>query len=103
MRILFILSFCLISIFSFAQHKKTGSPFIKNLPVPHRAVNDFGKFLTVSEKEYLEKELVRYHKKSSNAIVIITLDSLTDPKTKKEYTIEETAFLYLNKWGIGEW
>jgi len=102
MRIPFVLSFCLISIISFARHKKEASPFIKNLPVPHRAVNDFGKFLTVSEKQYLEKELVSYHKKTSNAIVIITLDSLTDPKTKKEYTVEETALLYFNKWGIGD-
>jgi len=102
MRIPFVLSFCLISIISFAQHKKEASPFIKNLPVPHRAVNDFSKFLTVSEKQYLEKELVSYHKKTSNAIVIITLDSLTDPKTKKEYTVEETALLYFNKWGIGD-
>lgn len=102
MRILFILSFCLIGITSFAQHKKIASPFIKNLPVPHRAVNDFGKFLTAGEKQYLEKELVGYYKKTSNAIVIITLDSLTDPQTKKEYTVEETALLYFNKWGIGD-
>jgi uncharacterized protein len=102
MRVLFILSFCLIGITSFARQKKTASPFIKNLPVPHRAVNDFGKFLTVSEKQYLEKELVGYFNRTSNAIVIITLDSLTDPKTKKEYTVEETALLYFNKWGIGD-
>jgi uncharacterized protein len=27
---------------------------------------------------------------------------LTDPKTKKEYTVEEAARLYLNTWGIGD-
>lgn len=101
MRFLLLFTAFFITTISFAQHKKA-VPFIRPLPVPHRAVNDFGKFLTDSEKQYLEKELVSYHNRTSNAIVIITLDSLTDPETKKEYTIEETAQLYFNTWAIGD-
>jgi uncharacterized protein len=91
------LLFC--SFFSFAQEK---SSFVKKLPVPHRAVNDFGRFLTSSERTTLDMELKNYLKRTSNAIVIVTLDSLTDPKTKKEYSVEESAWLYFNTWGIGD-
>src|SRR4051812_28341651 len=101
MRYFFLLSFILLSAVSFAQ-KKEASPFIRPLPVPHRSVNDFGKFLDENERAWLEKELNNYHLKSGNAIVFISLDSLTDPKTKKQYTIEEAALLYFNKWGIGD-
>jgi uncharacterized protein len=91
------LLFC--SFLSFAQEK---SSFVKKLPVPHRAVNDFGRFLTSSERTTLDIELKSYLKRTSNALVIVTLDSLTDPKTKKEYTVEEAAWLYFNTWGIGD-
>lgn len=99
MRYLLILFLLLCNFFSFSQEK---SSFVKKLPVPHRAVNDFGRFLTNSERTTLDIELKSYLKRTSNAIVIITLDSLTDPKTKKEYTVEEAAWLYFNTWGIGD-
>jgi uncharacterized protein len=102
MRTLLFLTVFLCSIFSFAQKKKQTQPFVRSLPVPHQSVNDFSKFLTVSEKQWLEKELVDYRVRTRNAIVFISLDSLTDPKTKKQYTIEEAALLYFNKWGIGD-
>jgi uncharacterized protein len=91
-----------ISFFSFAQKKQQSDNFIRRLSKPAKAVNDFGHFLKASEIQLLEKELVRYYKTSTNAIAVITLDSLTDPKTKKQYTIEETALLYFNKWGLGD-
>jgi uncharacterized protein len=91
------LLFC--SLLSFAQEKLS---FVKKLPVPHRAVNDFGRFLTSSERTTLDIEQKSYLKRTSNAIVIVTLDSLTDPKTKQEYSVEEAASLYFNTWGIGD-
>ncbi len=91
-----------ISCFSFAQKKQAPNNFIRPLPKPARSVNDFGHFLTASEIKSLGKELARYHKATTNAIAVITLDSLTDSKTKKQYTIEETALLYFNKWGLGD-
>jgi uncharacterized protein len=102
MRSLLTIFILLTCVFSFAQKKKTGDPFVKPLPVPHRAVNDFSKFLTTDGRQWLENELRAYHTRTSNAIVIITLDSLTDTKTKKAYTIEEAAMLYFNTWGIGD-
>ena len=65
-------------------------------------MNDFGRFLTSNERTTLDIELKSYLKRTSNAIVIVTLDSLTDPKTKQEYTVEEAALLYFNTWGIGD-
>lgn len=102
MRYSLILLLLLCNIFSFAQKKKTAVDFIRPLPVPHQTVNDFSKFLSLSEKQWLEKEQVDYYRRTGNALVFISLESLTDPKTKKEYTIEEAALLYFNKWGIGD-
>ena len=104
MRNLLLLCALLCSIFAFAQQKKSDNSFIRSLPVPHRAVNDFGKFLSIDEKQRLEKELTTYQKRVTNAIaiVVITLDSLTDPITNKQYTVEETALQYFNTWGIGD-
>lgn len=92
----------LCSVFSFSQKKKTTHPFVKLLPVPHKAVNDFNKFLTASERDTLEKDIAAYSASSGNSIVFISLDSLTEPKTNKQYTIEEAALLYFNTWGIGD-
>ncbi|AEW01378.1 hypothetical protein A4D02_05155 [Niastella koreensis] len=102
MRYLLTVSLLLYTLFSFSQNKELKSSFVKKLPVPHKAVNDFGRFLISSEKTTLEIELKSYLKQTSNAIVIVTLDSLTDPKTKQEYTVEEAASLYFNAWGIGD-
>src|SRR5581483_11964984 len=101
MRPLLLLALICTSVIAFAQHKKSSS-FIKAWPQPAMAVNDFGHLLTPGEKQYLEKEVHDYHQRTTNAIVIITLDSLTDPKTKEEHTVEETALSYFNKCGIGD-
>src|SRR3954470_8129304 len=102
MRQILILFFLLCSISIFAQKKKIDTSFIRSLPVPHRAVHDFGKFLDVDEKQLLEKELTTYLERTTNSIGVITLDALTNPKTKEQYTVEETALQYFNKWGIGD-
>lgn len=91
-----------VTCFSFAQQKQQPDNFIRPLPKPARAVNDFGNFLTAAEQQNLEKELSAYWKATTNAIAIITLDSLTDPQTKKRRTIEETALRYFNTWGLGD-
>lgn len=102
MRYILFLCVLLCTTFSFAQKKKAAAPFIRSLPVPHLAVNDFGHILTLNEKTSLEKELSAYKVRTGNALVFISLDSLTDPKSKNQYTIEEAASLYFNKWGIGD-
>jgi uncharacterized protein len=84
----------------FAQ--KTKPSFIKNRPEPARVVNDYCYLLSKSETTYLEQELVSYQQRTGNAIVIITLPSLTDQRSGVEYSVEELALLYFNKWGIGD-
>jgi uncharacterized protein len=69
--------------------------YIKDRPRPARVVNDYGNFLTYSQERSLENELISYRKRSGNAIVIITLNTLP-------YSVEETALRYFNKWGIGD-
>lgn len=102
MRYILFLCVLLCTTFSFAQKKKTAIPFIRPLPVPHHTVNDFAHFLTVEQNGSLEKELSGYRARTGNALVFISLDSLTDARTQKQYTIEEAANLYFNKWGIGD-
>jgi uncharacterized protein len=100
-RLLVVLTL-LISNLSFAQQKQQGKYSIWPFPKMEGAIHDFGNFLTPSEEQSLNKELVRYQQTSSNALVVITLDSLIQPQTKKQVTIEETALLFFNTWGIGD-
>jgi uncharacterized protein len=102
MRYLLTLFILFNTAFSFGQKKNSNDAFVKQQPVPHKAVNDFSKLLTLSERTTLELDLSGYLIASGNAVVFISLDSLTDPKTKKQYTIEEAALLYFNTWGIGD-
>lgn len=99
MRKLLFIVFVLLSHVMLAQRY---SSFIKDLPKPARVVNDFGGFLSATQKNNLEKELIAYRKKSGNAIVIITLSTLTDYKTGTTWSVEETALQYFSKWGIGD-
>lgn len=96
--LLFVVLF-LLNIASFAQEKR--STFIKEQPLPMKVVNDFGKFLTKPEKDHLEKTLIDFRQRKGYSVVIITLPGLTDNKGT-EFTIEETAQLYFNRWGIGD-
>ena len=66
-----------------------------------KVVNDFGKFLTKPEKVHLEKTLIDFRERKGYSVVIITLPGLKDNKGT-EFTIEETAQLYFNRWGIGD-
>lgn len=75
--------------------------FIKSRPNPAHVVNDFGNFLSTSDEQTLENNLITYRKKSGKSIVIISLPTLTD-NTGYTWTIEETALEYFNKWGIGD-
>jgi len=101
MRYLLIISLVFCSVGAFAQNKKV-PPFVRPLPVPQQSVNDFSGFLSSSEKQWLEKELDNYNLQTGNAIAFVSLNTLTDPKTKKEYTIEEAANLYFNTLGMGD-
>lgn len=97
-------TFLFVSLFLFSHIllAQRYSSFIKDLPTPARVVNDFGSFLSTSEESSLEKELISYRKKTGNAIVIITLPTLTDHKTGTTWSIEETSLQYFSKWGIGD-
>ena len=92
MRTFLFVTLALISNVVFAQRYGAS---IKDRPKPARVVNDYGSFLTRSEKSNLENKLISYRKRSGNAIVIITLSTLP-------YSLEETALQYFNKWGIGD-
>jgi uncharacterized protein len=98
-RLLLFVAACLLNIVSFAQEKR--STFIKDQPLPMQVVNDFGKFLTKAENVHLERELRSFRERKGYSVVIITLPGLTDNKGTA-FTIEETAQLYFNKWGIGD-
>ena len=102
MRYIVAIFFLLCSVLSFSQKKGTENSFVKELPDAGKVVNDFGEFLTGDGRLWLENELTAWRERTGNAIVIITLDSLTDPQTKIAYTIEEAALLYFNTWGIGD-
>ena len=99
MRYLLIISLLLSGVFSFSQQKNS---FVKKLPDRNKTVTDFGGFLSDKERDSLDAALKDYLKQTSNAIVVVTLESLTDPKTEKEYTIEEAALAYFNTWGVGD-
>lgn len=75
--------------------------FIKNRPNPTHVVNDFGGFLSASDEQTLEIDLISYQKKSGKSIVIITIPSLTD-NTGYSWPIEDAALQYFNKWGVGD-
>ena len=99
MRTLLLICLFLANNVLFAQRY---SSFIKDLPTPIRVVNDFGSLLTPSQKSNLEDNLISYRKKTGNAIVIITLSTLTDRKTGTTWSVDETALQYFSKWGIGD-
>ena len=102
MRYIATIFLLLCSVLSFSQKKETANSFVRALPDTGKTVNDFGKFLTTDGRLWLENELSAYRERTGNAIVIITLDSLTDPETKRALIIEEAALLYFNTWGIGD-
>lgn len=99
MRTLLLALLCLLGNVLFAQHY---SSFIKDLPTPARVVNDFGGFFTPTQKSTLEDSLISYKRRTGNAIVVITLSTLTDHKTGTTWSVEETALQYFSKWGIGD-
>lgn len=68
---------------------------IEKLPVPPRAVNDFGNMLEPFQRDALEKKLDAYNDSTSSAIVIVTVPDL------QGYDISEVALKYLRGWGIG--
>jgi uncharacterized protein len=98
MRSLLFLALAFCSIVSFAQQKQ--SSFIKERPEPARLVNDFGKFITKAESDYLEESLNSFQAGKGYSVVIITLPALNDKKGT-EFSIEEAADQYFSKWEIG--
>lgn len=92
---------CLLGFFN-ANYAQSTDPFIRPAPKPARVVNDYASLLSEEERQNLSNELFSYWKSSTNCIVVITVPSLTDSRTKKKYTIEELSLKYFNTWGIGD-
>lgn len=98
-RALLFVALFLLNLVSFAQRMK--SAFVKKQPLPMKVVNDFGKFLTKPEKDHLEKTLISFRERKGYSVVIITLPDLTN-YNGTEFTIEEAAQLYFDRWSIGD-
>ncbi|WP_276480265.1 TPM domain-containing protein [Paraflavitalea pollutisoli] len=101
MRNLFIAILFILSAVQ-AEAQEPIDQFVRPRPVKAKPVVDFARLLSPKESQRLIKDLTAYRKQSSNAIVIITLPTLTDPETAETYTIEEAAYAYFNTWGIGD-
>jgi len=65
-------------------------------PRPPRIVNDFAGVLGSSEKNQLEQELVRFNRKTSTQIAVVTLNDL------RGYAISDYAVRLAHKWGVGQ-
>lgn len=90
----------LTTVFSHAQ--EVDDSFVRPLPLPAKAVVDFARLLTKKQFNTLAKDLKTYQQQTTNAIVVLTLESLTDPATDVEYSLEAAATAYFNTWGIGD-
>jgi uncharacterized protein len=88
----FLFSFLLfISFTAFGQ--ATGD--FPEVPNPPRLVNDFGKVLSASQADQLERKLVAYEDSTSNQVSIVLIRSVG------QYDISDYAFQLGDKWGIG--
>ena len=99
MRTFLILTVFLCSINSFAQKK--AASFIRDRPMPARAINDFGKVLEKDDKDHLEGHSEAFREKTGNNIVLIILPSLPN-KTGSTVDVSQLANLYFNKWNMGD-
>ena len=68
---------------------------IPGKPNPPRLVNDFAKIFTPQQVALLEDSLVRFSKKTSNQVTIVTVNDLAG--------MEASQFAYElgEKWGVG--
>jgi uncharacterized protein len=97
MKRIIVFTFLLLSFFAQAQIDKV----IPAKPSPPRLVNDFANILTPEQEQALENKLVAYDDSTSNQVAIVTLPTLTDPKTGTSYDEQEVALKILRDWGIG--
>lgn len=91
-------SFLFLIIFSCKNYKSDGSEF-NSLPKNEAqiAITDFSNIFTFDESVALSKKLINYESKTSNQIVILTIDSI------KPYTdIQKYATDIGNFWGVGQ-
>ncbi len=93
MTALFIALFLVLAISWFAASKANGE---LSLPEPQGFVSDFAKLLSSETKDYLEKRLSDFEKKSGNEIAVVTVKSLSGT------TVEDFAVRLFEKWRIGE-
>lgn len=94
----FVFIFLLITVCAYAQIDR----FIPRRPIPPKLVNDIANILTPDQELALESKLVAYNDSTSSQIAIVTLPTLTDPKTGTSYEDEEVALRILRDWGIGQ-
>ncbi|NCI47178.1 TPM domain-containing protein [Sediminibacterium soli] len=87
-KLLFLISFAVLSLGSFAQE-------VLPKPNPPRLVTDKAGVLSAEQLEILEQKLVALDDSTSNQIAVVLVRSLGD------YGIEEYATKLFREWGIG--
>lgn len=97
--LLFLLLLCIgnINAQTSSQHS-----FYKKVPKKFIPVNDYAGLLSKDEIQQLSKTIKAYRDSTSNTIVIITQNSLTDSINNETYSVEEAALHYFNTWKIGD-
>jgi uncharacterized protein len=91
-----------ITSFFVAPAQKKKAVFYKPVPAQFIPVNDFAGILTLAQVNLLSQKIQQYRDSSGHVLVIITHKNLTDAATGEEYSIEEAALHYFNKWKIGD-
>ncbi len=90
-KIIIFLFFITISHSINAQETKNN-----NFPSPIGVVNDFNGFFSDLQKEELTKIILDFESKTTNQIVVITIDKIEPFKKTKRYAVEIG-----NYWGVG--
>lgn len=93
-----LVSFCVNA----QDDKNYPEKFFPRKPVTQKLINDFADILTPEQEAALEYKLVKYDDSTSTQIAIVTLKTLKDSITGREYEDEEVALYIIEKWGVGQ-
>lgn len=94
MRFIQSVFFVLLLFFNFTAVGQETADCIPVRPNPPRLVNDLANILPDNQEQQLEDELEQLSKKTSNQIVVVTVDSICGDKALFTYQIGED-------WGVG--
>lgn len=96
------LLFLILLFTSFAAMAQIENVVPKKPAAGSGLVHDFAGLLTAEQQQSLESRLVAYDDSTSTQIAIVTLPTLTDPKTGNTYEDEEVALKIMRDWGVGQ-